>query len=500
MKVYKLTQGSLQDQFHASRSKIQIFGGGFANGKTAAVCIKALRLAQEYPGSNGLMARSTYPKLNDTLRKELFKWCPKSWIENFTKSDNTLYLKNGSVINFRYVAQSNKDDNSTSNLLSATYDWIVVDQIEDPEIVAKDFFDLLGRLRGSARHIGGDGSMPGTGPRWLIITCNPTSGWVYRKLVKPLLAFKRNGERTEDLIVDPLSKEPLIELFEGSTYSNADNLEDDYIRTLEATYTGQMRDRFLLGKWSSYEGLVYSQFDPEVHEIPHLQIAAYFARLRKLYFKPTVIEGYDHGLTVQSCYLLGFADDDYNVFLMDGFYERNQSVAISTRKIQELRSLYGIDGTTIFADPALFRRTTGDAKLVGRTVAGLFHECGISMQRGNNDILNGIVKVQSYLTPQMFHRHPIFGTGGAPKLFVSNKLEFVSNEFAEYRWKKDTSSGDAIDKPVDGNDHALDTVKYMLSEVPSLAVAGADEGDPPDWMYWHEARDENDQSKPRHRA
>jgi hypothetical protein len=34
-------------------------------------------------------------------------------------------------------------ETSSSNLLSATYDWIVVDQIEDPEITEKDFLDFL---------------------------------------------------------------------------------------------------------------------------------------------------------------------------------------------------------------------------------------------------------------------------------------------------------------------------------------------------------------------
>jgi hypothetical protein len=45
-------------------------GGGFGNGKTTAGVVKALELAKDYPGSNGLIARSTFPKLNDTIRKE----------------------------------------------------------------------------------------------------------------------------------------------------------------------------------------------------------------------------------------------------------------------------------------------------------------------------------------------------------------------------------------------------------------------------------------------
>jgi hypothetical protein len=76
-------------------------------------------------------------------------------------------------------------------LLSATYDWIVVDQIEDPEITEKDFLDLLGRLRGSAEYTGDDPTMPRTGPRWIILLCNPTRNWVYREACKAITGLSR---------------------------------------------------------------------------------------------------------------------------------------------------------------------------------------------------------------------------------------------------------------------------------------------------------------------
>jgi phage terminase large subunit len=240
-KAYKLTEGGLQDQFQKSRAKVQMFGGGFGNGKTTAGVVKALQLARDYPGSNGLIARSTYPKLNDTVRKEFLSWCPNKWIARKALStDNVVELTNGSVINFRYIAQQNKNgESSTSNLLSATYDWILVDQVEDPEISQKDFNDLLGRLRGSAVYEGDDDTMPRTGPRWMMLLCNPTRNWVYRKLIKPLHDYKR-GIMNPDLLIDVNTGEPMIELFEGSTYTNKENLPEDFIQTLEAAYKGDI--------------------------------------------------------------------------------------------------------------------------------------------------------------------------------------------------------------------------------------------------------------------
>jgi hypothetical protein len=68
---------------------------------------------------------------------------------------------------------------------------------------------------------------------------------------------------------------PIVELFEGSTYTNKDNLPEDFIETLEAAYQGQMRQRYLLGEWGAFEGLVYPQYDPSVHMVSEAEIFDY---------------------------------------------------------------------------------------------------------------------------------------------------------------------------------------------------------------------------------
>jgi hypothetical protein len=484
MPAYKLHEGSLTQRFFNSRAKIKAYGGGFANGKTAASVIAALQLARDYPGSNGLIARSTYPKLNDTIRKEFLKWCPVSWIKSFPRSQNgsnTCTLTNGTEINFRYISQQGKNtgEATTTNLLSATYDWAIVDQIEDPGIVHKDFLDLLGRLRGSARYVGKDPTMPSSGPRWLIITMNPSRGWVYKKLIQPLQAFNRGiihqdliCERDESgQIVFDKSGNPrlLIELFEGSTYENAANLEPDFIRTLEATYTGQMRERFLLGKWAAYEGLVYSEFSQDIHLISHNRMLDYWRELNATHKSITNIEGFDFGIAVPSCYIYGFCDGDGNVMLLDGFYKPEMSIEDISAEILRIRLEYGTDDNKVWSDPDIFRRKTTTKKTVGKSVADMMHSEGIFCVRGNSDITNGIVKVKQYLTPQRFHRNPFTKQAGAPHLYVSEKLEFFVDEINSYYWQKDANS-ELSDLPMDKDDHAMDTLKYMLSERPTVAV------------------------------
>ena len=435
MTVFKIHEDSLQERFQNSRSKIQLFGGGFANGKTANACIKALKLAKDYPGSNGLMARSTYPKLNDTLRKEFIKWCPKDWVQSFPKSQNasnTCTLTNGTTINFRYIAQQGKStgEATTSNLLSATYDWIVVDQMEDPEIVHKDFLDLLGRLRGMTTYRGDDPTMPVTGPRYFILTTNPTRNWVYKKLVKPvhdLSPVHYSTKKPKKVVINDnllckTDKEgrvildennlptPTIEVYEGSTYENEENLEPDFIETLESAYKGQMRERFLKGNWGAYEGLVYPQFNEDVHVMQHQDILDYFYQLKMQVEDMIYLEGYDYGLAVPFCYMCGFDDNFGNVFLLDGEYQSELSPEDQAVLINSKRKDYGIPiNNHVWSDPSIFRRSPGAKKLVGMSVGAMLLEDGIYCTPGNNAIANGIVKVGQYLNIHMHHKNPITG-------------------------------------------------------------------------------------------
>lgn len=507
--TYRVIEGSLQDQFDKLRTKVQFYGGGFANGKTAASCVlKALKLAKDYPGSNGLIARSTYPKLNDTIRKEFLKWCPKHWIKSFPMSQNgsnTCTLTNGSTINFRYVAQQSavNSEASTSNLLSATYDWIIVDQIEDPEIVEKDFDDLLGRLRGMTPYAGDDPTMPLSGPRWLIITSNPTRNWVYKRLIRPVHLYKESGVVTPQLLCerDVNTEEPvldengkvklLIGIVEGSTYENADNLEPDFIRTLESTYRGAMKDRFLLGGWGSYEGLVYPGFDSLTHVISYDDAMDYISTMTQQYYEMSSVEGYDFGIAVPSCYILGTVDAYGNVILYDGFYEKGENMPVEDQReeIMRMRETYGIVGNpAIMADPSIFRRTSASRKTVGQSTADILYNNGLGVRvvRGNNDILNGIIKVSAYLAPMKMHVHPITGAYGAPHLYITDNLSWLEEEFTTYMWKTN-SRGEREDLPVDKNDHGMDTVKYILSRRPEVAkLPRFAQPTPPAYLGWHE--------------
>lgn len=496
MPNYNLETGSPQWDFQQTRAKIQGFAGSFANGKSTGMIIKVLRIVRDYPGCLTLMGRSTYPKLNSTFRRDFLRWCPPEWIKRKpTQDDNTAYLTNGSEIHFRYVAQKGKlqeDGSTTSNLLSATYDLIALDQMEDPEIEYKDFLDLLGRLRGSTpyRPVDDDDlSMPRTGPRWFLFGVNPTRNWVYKDLVYPHLQYKDHGIKRKGLLLDEKTGDPLMYLVEADIYSNAINLEADYINSLEIAYKGQMFDRFVKGKWAAYEGLVYGEYNQSVHTLSRDRAMEYLQECIDRHVKLVVLEGYDFGLTAPSCYLLAFIDDFGRVIIIDGYHRENFPYDEQPAHIKEIRARYaGLlrVKNAIKADPAIFRKAVIAKVSTGSSLAKLLGDLGLSLRPAQNDILPGIAKVTSYFNGKTGVPHLATGEPDGPMLYYVNDLSFIDDEIGSYYWKKNPQ-GDRIDEPVDGNDHALDTIKYMLSDLPDPAKIVLPKNKlPQGWMQWQE--------------
>jgi hypothetical protein len=71
-------------------------------------------------------------------------------------------------------------------------------------------------------------------------------------------------------------------------------------------------------------------------------------------------------------------------------------------------------------------------------------------------------------------------------LYVAAELPWFQDEVMSYYWKRD-SQGRNIDEPVDSHDHAMNTVKYMLSKLPDPSeIVVPEDALPPRWKFWNE--------------
>lgn len=504
-KVFDLSEieNPQQVAFFESLNWINGYTGGYGNGKTAAMCIRAINIAANYEGARCLVGRSTRPKLEDSTKKELISWLPEDWVEKWPseRRNDLLLKKTSSTIEFRHIRQEGKGKGEEqSNLLSATYDYIGVDQFDDPEFSYKDFEDLIGRLRGTARYIGSDPRFPKVGPQIFDFTANPTRNWLFREIVSPFFTYQKAGFITQKLLYDKELKKPIVSIFNAPTRANRRNTGEAYARRMDIIFRGTMRNRFVEGNWDAYEGLIYPDYHDTVHLVLHSDLQSFIAA-KIIAGDVGIIEAYDYGQASPSCYLLAFVDSDHNVFVVDGYYQPNFEIGKQAERIKEIRAKWRVVPIEpIFADPDIFRAKQASKDTVGKSVSSLFLDCGIQMQRAANSINAGIQKVTSYLQVDNHHVHPITGNIGSPRLYFSSELEFLQNEIVDYYWNKNTL-GQNVDKPMDRNDHSMDALKYLFSRQATVVgmIRPAVRPMNPDLFKFHEVENDNRQSVlPRH--
>lgn len=467
-KVFELSEedNPWQLGFFECREEIAGYTGGFGNGKTSVMGVLANYIAENYEGARILMGRATRPKLEDSTKPETLKWTPEESIERWPseRRNNLEFKRTGSTIEFRHVRQEGKGKGEEqSNLLSATYDAIFVDQMDDPEFSYKDFADLIGRLRGTARYIGDDPSWPAIGPQFFRFGANPTRNWLFREVVGPYFLYEKQGIVTPKLLVDDITKKPIIKIFNAPSNANKKHTGESYTRRMNIVFRGSMKKRYVEGNWEAYEGLVYPDYDSTVHMITHAEMQKYIES-ELANDALGVVEAYDYGKAVQSCYGLAFYNDVGDIFIVDGFYEPMATITKQAKWIKQARKAWGVIPTDpIFADPDIFRAKHATKNSVGTAISAMFEEDDIVMTPGSNAIEAGIEKVTSYLAVDPMHMHPIHRKYGSPRLFVSDKCEWWHNEISDYYWNKNIA-GENVDKPRGVNDHAMDMTKYLLTK------------------------------------
>lgn len=469
-KIFEIEEGTQQYHFLMCREEIAGYTGGYGNGKTASLGVAAISIATLYEGARILVGRATRPKLEDSTKPELMKWLPKDYVSAWPseRKNNIVMRGTGSTIEFRHVRMEGKGKGEeTSNLLSATYDAIFIDQLDDPEFSYKDFEDLFGRLRGTAKFIGTkeeqeEGNWPSVGPQFFRFGANPTRNWLFRDVVNPYFVYQKTGLVTDKLLRDPDTNKPILKIFNAPTSANKRNTGERFSKRMQIVMRSTSKKRFVDGDWSAYEGLIYPEFNEAVHVVHHDAMKLWINEQIALN-KLGVCEGYDYGQSAPSCYLMSFYDAIGNVFIADGFYQPQMLVTHQANEIKKIRNAWGIVPTDrIYADPSIFKLGNATKDKVGEKINAMFRDEGIEMQRGSNDVASGIEKISSYLAVDPYHMHPIQRTYGAPRLYISSNLEWWHNEALDYYWNKNTL-GQNVDKPRDVNDHAMDATKYLFT-------------------------------------
>ena len=246
--------------------------------------------------------------------------------------------------------------------------------------------------------------------------CNPENPghWFYREWIKK--AEEKNA------------------LYLHFTMDDNPSLSERVKSRYERLYSGAFYDRFVLGKWAASEGVVYPMFSPEKHVFSGEKQCERF------------VISFDYGTVNPSSFGLWGLSSGVWYRLREYYYSSKREGALRTDEehyaaLEELAGGHEIE--KVIVDPS----------------AASFIECirrhgKFRVAKADNDVITGIRRVSAALKEGRLMFHESCGD--------------IIREFSLYRWSEKSGA----DVPVKENDHAMDDLRYFVSDL----SAGEDEG------------------------
>jgi len=512
-----------QRAFIESPAQEVLFSGHWGNGKSIALVMKLWAFCLRYPGARCVLLRKVYADLRlSTLRHVRRVFGDAMWFGGLVGGERPerFDFPNGSSIDFIGVSG---ESGRTDKLLSTEYAFIAADECN--ELEEADWEMAMGRLRqpGIPIHQIVGCTNPDNPEHWLCKRFLPNMGTNRQRRedecdtcrgtgsVKQWLHDEDTGEDVFDLAACPACSGTLIvdrlirECVVAGMNENDEHQPAAYL-AFKRNLKGQRRQRYFEGKWVAFEGLVYSDWDPNVHlcgpktDNPLPSSWARWAGLPPPDWERVVgIDlGYDNPF---SCQWIAISPDG-DWYRYRELYMSNVTVDLHGKEIlrleaEELAALRARAIANARFDGKLVQdtnewgsqgRTPWDAWLESLNVTAYYSDHdrgerallereGVYTTAAKKDITAGIQTVAQLLMPQATGRPKLFIVRGArveedPVLLAKRLPTCLEEEFGGYHWDKRKTGILADvprDLPVDKNNHGLDALRYAVH---SHTVAG----------------------------
>ena len=383
-----------QRAFMEATEKELMFSGAFGASKSRTGCEKGLFLSLKYPRNKGLILRKTFASNRYTTMDTFFRYTAP------------LDSNGQQVVPYKYNGETHictLEANGSEILFLGLDDplkigslevgWIFVDEVI--ELDEADYIMLLGRLR-----------LPTVPFRQFFMATNPASPQHY--------LYKRFY----------LEKDPDRKVIECNTLDNPFTPQDykDSLMKL----TGRYRDRYVLGKWIGFEGLVYDHVDIHDVVIEPFVIPPHWVRYCSIdfgYTNPFVCQWWACCPEEEEEEQVLYADGSVNIPRRKGWYLYRE--IYYSKRLVELHAAkivsYNDWVTNTFADHDAEDRATLEDKRVDTDLA-------------NKAVGPGIQTVYEMLGEGLIHIFDDARVEEDDVLVQTNKPTSTAEEFGNYRW------------------------------------------------------------------
>lgn len=414
-----------------------LYAGPAGTGKSKCLLEKLHAMMLKYPGARGLIVRKTLASLGSTalvtyeqhVAKEHLASGEVKWFGGSPKEAACYKYKNGSVIVVGGMDKAMK-------IMSSEYDVCYAQ--EATELLESDWEAITTRLRNGRipyQQLIADAN-PDVPTHWLKVRCDTgkTHHIRSRHEDNPIL-FHQNADGTTG----------------GLTEAGA-----NYISKLDAL-TGVRYQRLRKGVWCAAEGLVYEEWNPDIHVHKHIgEPPVSWTRYI------TVDFGYTNPMVVQ----FWAEDDDGRLYLYRELYHTKTTVEDMAPLIKKAMNLKRAPRP---------RMIICDHDAEGR--ATLEKHLGMSTVAAKKTVEDGIQAVKARLKPSE--------ADGKPRIFLcedaverenidkelqdKKKPTSTLQEIVGYIWDRGTAVAQSAGKPpkeqpVKADDHGMDAMRYMVAQ------------------------------------
>lgn len=232
-----------------SQVRTLLLHGGAGSGKSILCAEKMHALMLRYPHATGLVVRKFFSSLRNSVIP-LLDHTVIGPAAHHAKTDHRFEYANGSTLCYAGVSDEKQREALKSIGKGDGVDFLWIEEAN--ALSFDDYQVLMTRLRGKA-----------AGWRQCLMSCNPDheNHWLNRKIIEA------QTDGISSVWISP--------------YDNP-YADRDYLSNLEAL-TGVQRDRLLLGKWVSAEGMVWP-YEPGAHLCDPFVIPDHWRRIKTVDF------------------------------------------------------------------------------------------------------------------------------------------------------------------------------------------------------------------------
>lgn len=455
---YEFTPLPKQAAFMQSTADQIMLSGSFGAGKSKVGCEKGYMLNCRYPGNRGLVVRKTFSdvKASTVYQTLLDNVIPEEHIVKHNKSEHIIEHLTGTVdpngdpvtseIHYHGLdsGRSTGDDKLPRKVGSTSWGWIFFDEAVEGN--RGEWAQLQGRLRYPGKFSGGRFYAV---PFHQIFTATNPAGpdhWLYKIFYPP---------------------DPVGEVFEMSVADNPYN-PPSLVRRLEQNLSGIYYERYVLGKWVGAEGMIYTGYDPTVHNVE----ASYLEE--RWGWKVTQEREWDNGELA----VWAEPPEDWPLYAAVDFGYTNPFVFLLAAEgpdgqLVVFRELYMTELLVEDFAEEWYERLVPEGRTITATYAdhdaegrATLKRKGVSTSSAKKAVMDGIQSVSTRLKPQANGEPLLYFMEGMrlheadSMLVLDEKPLKMLDEIQQYAWDED-KDGNPKEEPVKQNDHGMDGLRYL---------------------------------------